>query len=184
MQSIKGRAIISVIDFAKENSLWERVSAELSTKNRTIVSDVILPSQWYPLEDHIQLLELIVKHSGGDPSIGIKIGKIILSDGLNKYYKIILGILSKKYILSKAPVLWKGYFNSEALNIIEVENKSLKVSVTDKSGSVRINKVYCFSVLGGMLQTIATVGGKNIKSSEVRCRCDNESACEYHITWE
>jgi hypothetical protein len=184
MQNIEGSAIKSLIHLLRELEMWQKVSADLKPNYQTILSDVILPSQWYPLEAYLHLLEVTAKYAGDDPTFGLTIGRRVITDGLKTYYRILLGILSTTYVLSKAPILWKGYFNTEILTIIDVGDKYLKVSVSDQSGSIRINKAYCFSVLGGILQTIETVGGKNVTSQEVLCRCNNDAACEYHINWD
>jgi uncharacterized protein (TIGR02265 family) len=185
MGNVKGTCVKSVANFARERigqKGWEDVLASLGGEDRKLFAGLITATSWYPLETYQRFLATLGRRLGGDPRLlGIEIGRRITADGLNSVYRIFLGMLSTKYLLSKTPLLWKSYFDSERLEIDEVTDKSFQFSAYGEGAP---NTIYCHTILGGGLQAISLSGGKNSAGEEIQCRAQGDTCCKYRISWK
>lgn len=185
MSNIKGSAVRSVIDFVKikgDSSTWLTVVSQLSDEDRDIFSGVILSPNWYPMQSYHNLLLAISNNlSASSPEIGIDIGKKIIEDGLTGIYKTFLKILTPEYVMSKVPILWRRYFDGEQLELVEVTEKKITMEVI---GEIKPPKVYCYTVIGGMIKGIELAGGKNVVGREIKCRASGCESCRFSVVWE
>ncbi|NTV53366.1 MAG: hypothetical protein HGA76_10200 [Candidatus Firestonebacteria bacterium] len=184
--NIKGSCIKSVCEFVKADAgeqKWQQIIEKLPALDRAAFFGVILPSKWYPIESYFNLLREIEKQIGGAarPDLGIEIGKKIIADGLNSFYRMMMGILNTSWILTKAPSLWKMYFDKETLTILHVSDGRLEVKIDTPLDPP---KMYCCAVMGGILQALESSGGRQCRGQEVKCRANHEACCEYHLTWQ
>jgi hypothetical protein len=185
MGNVKGTCVKSVANFLRERGgprAWDDVLVSLSGEERKLFAELITATSWYPLETYQRFLAAIGQRLGGDPRLlGIEIGRRIIADGLNSVYRIFLGMLSTKYLISKTPLLWKSYFDSERLEIDEVTDKSFQFSAY---GEGTPNTIYCHTILGGGLQAIILSGGKNAAGEEIQCRAAGDPCCKFRISWK
>ncbi|NTV51890.1 MAG: hypothetical protein HGA76_02585 [Candidatus Firestonebacteria bacterium] len=183
--NIKGSCVKSVSDFVKERGgeeVWQRVIAGLPPQMHSLFSGLVLSSKWYPLEAYFVLLQEIEKQMGpAHPMLGVEIGKKIIGDGLNSIYRMMMGILNTSWVLSKAPALWKMYFDHETLSIVQVSDGQMQCTI---HSPINPPKIYCKTELGGILQALEATGGKNCQGQEVKCRANHDSNCEFHFTWK
>lgn len=183
--NIKGSCIKSVEDFVRNRGgkpLWDKIVSRLTPEEGALFTGLILAGDWYPLSAYNHLLNAIAEElSAGNPVIGLEIGRKVIADGLSGIYKIFLDILNTGYILSKAPLLWKRYFDRETMQILDVSARHLLISVSD---DFLPGKTFCNSVLGGILLTIERSGGKNATGREIHCRSEHAAHCQFDISWE
>jgi hypothetical protein len=185
MGNVKGTCVKSVAGFVRDRSgeqAWNGALADLGEAERKIFGDLITANTWYPLEPYQRLLAAIGKRLGGDErELGLEIGRRIIADGLNTVYRIFLGMVSTKYLLSKMPLLWKSYFDSERLEVAEVTDHSLEIGVYGKGEP---NQIFCGSVLGGGMQAITLSHGKNVRGEGICCRKNGDPCCKFKISWD
>lgn len=186
MSQVKGTCVKSVIEFGSKrggSEKWKDILDELKPEAQSLFSRAILPGDWYALDAYHQLLVAMAKHlSGGDPKLGIEIGRKIMEDGLGGVYKVLLGtgLISPKLIMSNANLLWKRYFDKEILTIAEVDIRHVRIKVT---AQINPPKVYCHALLGGILQSLEMVGAKNTVGQELNCRQTGCESCEFLVNW-
>lgn len=184
MSNIKGSAVDSLYNFAKDHGgeeTWKKMLDTLSEESRAAFSPPIIIIKWYPLDHYNHLVDAArVIIGNNDHKIGIEIGKRIVQDGLTSIYKVFLTALSPNFLMNKAPLIWKKYFDAEQLNIVIAEKNQVVAQV---SGDLNPLPVYCQSILGAMSRTITLAGGTIIQAQETRCRSRGNGCCEYSFTW-
>ena len=183
--TMKGTALKATVDFAKAKGgeqTWNVILNSLDEKERKIFSGVILSSETYPLESYQKFLVTVSTHlAKGNPEIGLDIGHTILKQGLSGVYRAFLGIVTPNWIIRKTPLLWNRYLHGEYLKLEKVEQGSLTATV---SGELMPLKVFCYAVLGSMMQTIKLAGGKEVIGNEIECRSDGYPCCRFVVRWK
>ena len=186
MARVSGVPILGIVKFIKKNLKGESIDDLLrmleDQEDREVLQKRVLPTEWYPYRTYVNLLKLVDKHFGrGDLSFAREMGRMAADSDLTGIYRAFLKLGPTKFLMKRVMNMWKGYYDSGKIELIEVEEKKAHVKVSDFQD---IKKVHCKSIEGWIERFLELGGAKGVQVREIKCRSEGAPFCLYEVNYE
>ena len=185
MPNVKGSVLRSRLDFVKGHFGDEglsRLLASLSEGDRTLLTDGLLPAQWYPFELGERLDTCIMRTlGGGSPATFRRLGARSAEVNLSGVHQVFVHPGDPQALLRRAPAIYKLYYDTGYRTYESLGEMSCRL-VTHESESY--SEADCQTVIGWHERAVAMCGGHNPRVEHPRCRARGAPVCEYVISWD
>ena len=158
-------------------------SKYLNQEDMELLNQMILPSNWYPLETY-QRMGVAVLHeiSKGDNEMARAWGRGAM-DELVGIYKTLVKPGQPLDSMKKFQVLRSRFFDFEGLEVVPKEDKRVHVIVDVAFGGVA-DEAYAFQMLGSFERLLELSGAKNIQFEIIKKAWEGEPNSVLDISWE
>ena len=178
---LKGVCLLSVYRFLREAGILESTLAKLEEPHATALSGVV-SAGWYPQDSFVVLLEKIHEDPRyRDPEAFYRLGRRVVNEGLNSFYKALAMLVSPAVAVKRAPRLWGMYTQNSTMTIV-TSSKGHASGYIVKSG--RTIRILCRFLMGGFAEPIHLAGGKNVVVTHPRCRLEGHEHCFFEMRWD
>ena len=139
---VKGTAIASLSSFIKEkfkDDGYKKWIESLSTESKTVYTEVILPSNWYPLtvaysEPLNIACDLFYKKNASSMK---ESGKYSAESALKGVYKVFIKPGSPDYIINKAPLILQAYFKPPLVTS-QINGSTALIKISNFTGMTHV----------------------------------------------
>jgi uncharacterized protein (TIGR02265 family) len=181
MARTKGTHVINAVKVLKQDRA--RALKHLPPHLHKYLEQRIMPSSWYPLEEHLGLLRAIAElfmPPGVDPWMAMGRGTARLDLTGNGPYKLLLWPGDPGRTLSGIMALWRSVHDSGEVYVATDGPRQATVTLRDYAMHAR---EIC-AVLDGYLAEAATLaGGRDVRVNHVSCLCRDGGECLWRVTW-
>jgi uncharacterized protein (TIGR02265 family) len=175
----KGSHVLNAVKMLRSNR--ERALELLPPALHKYLEQRILPSSWYPLEEHLVLLRVLAQlwpATAGDP--WALMGRGTAQSDLNGLYKMYLKPDDPARTLVAMGTLWhSAHDTGEARAVIEAPGRA---TLYMREFGIR-SRDYCRITTGYVAEVIRLAGGRDAGVEHTRCRGDGETECVWRVTW-
>jgi uncharacterized protein (TIGR02265 family) len=182
---IKGHILLSrlqyVRDAAGEAKLVE-VLARLTAEDRAVLSGMILPVTWYPLDLNLALDGAIASVlSPHDKSrVFREMGRASAEQNLKGVHRPYLREGDPHFLLSSSPRIYAAYY---AVGSRTYEKVGERAAVLRTFDAETVSATDCLTVIGWHQRAIELSGGREVTVEETQCRARGAPHCEYRCEW-
>jgi len=181
---VKGLVLRSRVDYICEHfgaDGWRQVLAEIAPENRSILSDEILISSWYPLSLLIDLPVTADRIYGkGDLALCRAIGRESARLALQGVHRSFVREGDPGFVIRRTNLLWNQYFDSGTNDTERIGPSSVRICYRDFEEP---HRAICLGVMGWLESANTIWGGKDVLVSETTCRCWGDNLCEFLVSW-
>jgi uncharacterized protein (TIGR02265 family) len=182
---IKGHILLSRIQYVREvagEARFLEVLASLPAEDRAILSGMILPVTWYPLDLNLRLDAAIaaVLSPGDRSKVFLEMGRASAEKNLKGVHRAYVREGDPHFLLSSTPLIYAAYY---AVGNRTYEKTGDKSAVLRTHGAEVVSATDCLTVIGWHRRAIELCGGKDVKVEEAQCRARGATACEYRCEW-
>jgi len=182
---VKGTALFSTIDYIIKkygNNNYEALISKIPQELYQEIRVGVISSQWYPLELLIALMRAAGELFGKQNfRLYHEMGQHSAEYGLKSIYKIFLKFGSPEFIIKKAPLVWKNYYNRGEMKIIDSSRNRVTMRLYNFPTP---DKIFCQRITGWAEKTAELSGGKNSLFWESKCILEGGEYCEWKGKWE
>jgi uncharacterized protein (TIGR02265 family) len=182
---IKGHILLSRIQYVREvagEAKFMEVLATLPAEDRAVLSGMVLPVTWYPLDLNLRLDAAIAAVlSPNDRSrVFLEMGRASAEKNLKGVHRAYVREGEPHFLLASTPLIYAAYY---AVGHRTYEKTGEKAAVLRTNGAEIVSATDCLTVIGWHQRAIELCGGKDVKVEEVQCRARGAAACEYRCEW-
>ncbi|MCK5242852.1 hypothetical protein KAR34_10400 [bacterium] len=182
--NFKGSAIITRLRYLDERTdpaAKTRVLARLSPDLQKEIKKGVLSSKWYPFQYYVEINQAIDKIIGnGDLLLLPELGRFSASAAMKWLYSVFYKIESPEFIINKASSLFRQYFDSGQLKVLEKGRRTHGFyAVVDLQDFAAPCREHCLSCAGWIHQTLELSGAKNVRVTEEQCVCQGAKSCRF-----
>ncbi len=185
MANVKGSALSSRVLWVQLNhgaAGLTRLVAQCSPDLRHSIETGIHKATWYPFAQFIELITVIDRLFGkGDLGLVHELARHGADANLTTIYRLFYKVGTTHWILGRAVRLWSAHYDS---GYLEVLTRGPRTAILKIRNFDTPHPIHCMSVLGWCQRSIELSGGKNVKSTETRCRALGDDWCQLESTWE
>jgi len=182
VKHVKGTLFLDYVRMIRKrkNVDWNKY---LTPADQKVLSQMILPSEWYPLETY-QHCGVAVLHeiAGGDVEVVRAWGRASM-DELMKIYKNLAQETDPHKALEKFQVLRKRFFDFEALEVTSQGGNCVQVKVDVAFGQVA-DEAYAYQILGTLERLLQSSGAKNIQFQFVQKAWQGAPHSVIELSWD
>ncbi|MDD5223895.1 MAG: hypothetical protein PHE84_07880 [bacterium] len=184
-EKVKG---IVLIDFVKtiRNAKDERLFSYLTEKDRNIVSGVIFPGGWYPLDTFGRCLTAVFEVLGEkNPENARTWGRIFGGKIFSNVYKEISYSAASDVpdALKRFALISKTFFSDSSLELTALDRQSARLRVI-RIPELPAIPIY-FHVLAGCIEAyIELSGGKNARVECSQTEVNNKKEAVFSARWD
>ncbi len=175
---------ISVIKFVKKVAGEEgllRVLELLPEQERRLYGGTLLVSRRISERSNMLLVNAVIKAIlDGDPERAVEMGRFIIEDGLNLFYRFFYKVGSPKFIIHKSALLWKQYHKLGRIEISDLQANSVRVKLFFPYLTVG----FCRTTIGTAIRSLELSGARNVKSRHETCIGKGDDHCTYFLKWQ
>jgi hypothetical protein len=181
---IKGTAMVSVVKSLKVMGK-DKAAAVLAPALHHYLEERVLPSSWYPEEDHLVLLRAL----GGLLEAGIPnleedvfvwMGRNSAQTDMSTVYASLVQTASPESIFRRGATLWQAYHDSGSLQVTMVTPNKGTVELVDYAHSA---PEMCRVMTGWFSGFLQTGGAKGIRVTETSCKHKGGAGCVWEAQW-
>jgi hypothetical protein len=175
----KGSHVISAVKVLRGNR--ERALELLPPPLHKYLEQRILPSSWYPLDEHLGLLRVIAQlwpTGGGDP--WTLMGRATAQADFGGIYKLHLKPGDPGATLTAMGALWRSAHDTGDARIA-LEGAG-RATLYLRDFGLR-SKEFCRVTTGYVLEAIKMSGGANGRVTHDLCRGDGAAECVWNVAW-
>lgn len=182
---IKGGILIARLRFLRDRGgepLVARVLERLPPDDRRVLTGQVLHVSWYPLDLNLRLDDAIAAElSPGDrKGIFLEMGRASADVNLAGPHKAYVRVGDPHSLLSKAPVIYKSYYETGNRTYERLGDTSAVLRTFDAELTAPAD---CLTVVGWHERAIELCGGKKVRVTETDCRHRGGKCCEYRCEW-
>jgi hypothetical protein len=178
MARTKGAHVVQAVKILRANR--ERALPLLAPPLRKYLDERILPSSWYPTEDHLGLLRALVLllPRTGDPWLLLGRGNAQLD--LHGLYRRHLKPGDPGRTLEVTQAIWSSAYDSGRL----------EVTLGDHAATVKLldpgfrSPEICRIMTGYQLEAITLAGAREVRVDHVSCGMSFVSECVWQVAWQ
>jgi len=183
--NVKGSVLRSRLDFVKGHFGDEglsRLLASLSEDDRSVLTDGLLPAQWYPFDLGERLDSGIMRTLGGGSATTFRrLGARSAEVNLAGVHQVFVHPGDPHALLRRAPAIYKLYYDTGHRTYESLGPTSCRL-VTHESES--FSAADCETVIGWHERAVELCGGRNPRIEHPRCRARGAPVCEYVLSWD
>jgi len=185
MLKAKGPLFKGTLKYVKERfgeGKIEEIKRKVPEEVKNFLDKTILDSSFYPASWLVAINEAII--SPKDPEavkIYKEIGRFSGDSAYHGIYKLLFMVSSTKFMVSRAPQVWKTYYSQGTLKMEGKEGNNAQIFIFN-SGIDHIS--LCLRIEGFMERIIELTGGKNPKCNHLKCFNKGFDVEEWLISWE
>lgn len=185
MLKAKGPLFKGTLKYIKERfgeAKIEEIKRKVPEEVKDFLNKTILDSTFYPASYLSAINEAII--SPNDPEatkIYKEIGRFSGDSAYHGIYKLLFMVSSTKFMVSRAPHVWKTYYSQGNLKMEMKEGNNAQIFIFN-SGIEHIS--LCFRIEGFMERIVELTGGKNPKSNHLKCFSKGFDVEEWLLSWE
>jgi hypothetical protein len=175
----KGSHVLSAVKVLRSNR--ERALELLPASLHKYLEERILPSSWYPLDEHLGLLRVVAQlwpAGSGDP--WMLMGRATAQADLGGLYKLLLKPGDTEATLKGMGALWRSAHDTGDARISF--DGGGRATMYLRNFGVR-SKEFCRVTNGYILEAIKMSGGANGRVAHDACRGDGAEECVWNVTW-
>ncbi|MBS2028194.1 MAG: hypothetical protein JST54_09845 [Deltaproteobacteria bacterium] len=186
MSRVKGTAISGRLNYARRRGGEEAVKAIVAgitdrEAREQLADGKALKSNWYPFSALVDITVGIDKFFGkGDLSIVAEVGGDVAEADLNGVYKLFFAIASPQYLMDKAASIWRNYYDSGELLVIE---RAPNLAVLELRDVATPHRAHCLSVQGWMHRSLVLCKCKDVHVDHSECRALGSKRCVFKGSW-
>lgn len=184
---VRGSVFVSRLNYLRSrggDALVGAVLSRLPAEDEQLLSGMILPIAWFPMELEERLDQAIAQqltpHAPGQALVDV--GRASADSALNGGPQ---AVFVKKgdphYLLSHAPQIYRMYY-AAGRRTYEKTGPSSAVLRTWDAESVTLGD--CLTIVGWHLRAIELSGGQQVTVEETQCRARGGDCCEYRCSWK
>jgi len=177
--SIKGTTMIHIVKFLRTRK--EEARALLPERLRPYLQERLLPSAWYPEEDHIELCRALAKVLP-DPGMDVYefIGEFGARADLSGMYKHLLRPGDPAGTLQKGVVIWQTYHDTGLYRVALDGPSAAHVELVSFGAPT---PEICLTLRGWNRSLLRMAGAKDVTVEETRCVHRGDVYCRWEIRW-
>ena len=179
MGKIKGLAMINAIKVLRLKK--DEVRKLLPEHLHVYLEERVMPSSWYPEEDHWELLRALAKVLP-DPGMDVYeyMGLISARADLGGVYAHLIREGDPATTLRRATFTWGLYHDTGKKEVVEFGDDYV---ISEISGFENSSRESCSTVKGWNAELAKMAGGKNVEVVHTKCVLDGASACRFEVRW-
>jgi uncharacterized protein (TIGR02265 family) len=178
----KGTHVINAVKVLRQDR--ERALKALPPHLHKYLHERLLPSTWYPLEEHLVLLRTIATlfmPPGVDPWVTMGRGTARMDLTGSGIYKGHLRVGDPGRTLQAMTAIWRSVHDSGE---VSASNEGPgQYSLTIRGYSVKAPEI-CAICEGYLAEAASIAGGADVQARHVTCICKNGSECVWRVTWK
>ncbi len=148
-----------------------------------IMEQMILPSQWYPLDTFQRMgVAVLQEIAGGDVQVVREWGRSSL-DELTKVYKSLVDPSGPVRSLERLKIMRNRFFDFEGLELEQLESNRVRVHV-DMAFEKVADEAYAYQMLGTFERLLELSGAKNIKHEFIQKGWEQDPHTVMDLSWE
>jgi|SRR5579863_9959107 len=179
MAKTKGTHVLNAVKVLRQDR--ERARKHLAPHLHRYLDERILPSSWYPMEDHLMLLHTIAKlfmPPGVDPWLAMGRGTARMD--LAGVYRLHLRPGDPGRTLQALSAVWKSVHDSGE---VTSANAGPATFVITMRGFSRRAPEICGIIDGYVAEVVNIAGGVTPKVLHERCCCRGADECVWRVSW-
>lgn len=185
MLKAKGPLFKGTLKYIKEkygeNKLNE-IKKKIPEEVQNFLSSPILDSSFYPAEYLIEINKAIISPDNPDSTkIYKEIGRFSADAGYHGIYKLLFAVSTTKFMIGRAPSVWKTYYSQGTLKMEGKEGNNAQIFIFNSGIK---HKSLCLRIEGFMERMVELTGGKNPKSKHLKCFEKGSDVEEWLLSWE
>ncbi|MBM7118280.1 TIGR02265 family protein [Archangium primigenium] len=182
---IKGSVLIARLNLLMRQSApgrLQEVLQKLSPEDRKVLSGVIMPIGWYPLDLNLRLDAAIAEAlSPRDRNKAfIDMGRASAEENLTGPHHVFIRKGDPHFLLSHAPEIYRLYY---AVGARSYEKTGERSALLRTVGAENVTEADCLTIIGWYQRAIELSGGRDVRITHTKCRARGHGACEYACTW-
>jgi len=158
-------------------------SKHLTREDQKILSQMILPSEWYPLETFQHCGVAVLKEIARGDMEGVRVWGRQSMDELIKIYKNLAEESDALKALEKLQLLRRRFYDFEGLEISPQTGNRVQVKVDMAFGGVA-DEAYAYQMLGTVERLLERTGAKNIQFKFIQKVWQGAPATTIEFSWE
>ena len=143
----------------RKNADWSKY---LTPEDQKILSQLILPSEWYPLETYQHCGVAVLHEIARDNVEVVRAWGRASMDELMKVYKNLAQETDPRKAMEKFQFLRRRFFDFEGLEVITQDGNRIQVKVDVAFGGVA-DEAYAYQILGALERLLQVSGAKNVQ---------------------
>lgn len=185
MLKAKGPLFKGTLKYIKERFGEEKlkeVKEKLPEEVKNFLQKPILDSSFYPASYLESINEAIISSTEpGADKIYKEIGRFSADAGYHGIYKLLFAVASTKFMVGRAPQVWKTYYSQGILKMEIKEGNNAQILLFDSG--IR-HRSLCLRIEGFMERVVELTGGKNPKTTHLKCFEKGNDVEEWLLSWE
>jgi hypothetical protein len=179
MAKTKGSHVVQAVKVLRHHR--ERALAALAPHLHKYLEQRILPSSWYPTEDHLALLRVVVTllPPAADPWQMLGRGNAQLD--LGGIYRNQLKAGQPGRTLQAVEAIWMSAYDSGRLTI-SLDGATAAAARLD--GLDIKSRELCRILTGYFMEAATLAGAHRVKASHIRCCSEGAADCLWQIEWQ
>jgi hypothetical protein len=175
----KGAHVLNAVKVLR--SQRERALTLLPSHLHKYLEHRILPSSWYPLEEHIGLLQAVVKMMPAGPDVWFTMGRGTAQMDLAGIYRHFLRVGDPQLSLGSMGGLWRSAHDSG--EVVITPDGPCAAIMTVRDFNLR-SRDFCKLISGYLAEVATLAGGQQVQSSHSSCRAEGAATCIWRVTWQ
>lgn len=183
---VKGSVVLSILKFVKSQyaSDYEAWFNRLPAGSKEIYGNVILVSEWYPLDlGAVEPTRLIGEmFFEGDVLEAARVSGVqSAEDALTGVYKVFVMVATPKFIMKRASKIMTSFYEPSTLVLGEERSKGVDIHITKFDEA---NEIVEQRIGGWMEKALEICGCKNIQMDTTKSLARGDELTHYVINWE
>lgn len=182
---IKGTAVRTIPDFVKARfkDRYKEWLDKLPTDSKKILSDTIIPTEWYPLTEGVivpteVLGEMIFRNA---KEAAMALGKYSAEDALSGVYKVFVMIATPSFMMSRAASIFATYYRPSDIKLVvnKTDNAVFEIRKFEEK-----DILIAYRIAGWIEKALDIVHRENIRSTVSTRYQDSEFVITIDAKWE
>jgi uncharacterized protein (TIGR02265 family) len=177
----KGAHVINAVKVLRQDK--ERALKFLPPHLHKYLQERLLPSSWYPLEDHLVLLRAVAQlfmPPGVDPWVAMGRGTARMDLTGNGIYKAHIRPGDPARTLMAMTAIWRSVHDSG--EVVATSDGPHHWVMTMQGYSVKAIEI-CTICEGYLAEAATIAGGVDVRVRHTACICKGSSECVWQVSW-
>jgi len=183
MAKVKGPALQSTLAFLSEHISGglDAVLEKLDQEDQDFYNTPVMSSDWYEIKRLWTVMEAAKPlYPGQKDSFYRELGRFSADAGLKGVYRLFLRIAVPSYIIKKAPMVWRSYYDSGSMHVVDLDKMSCKMALRDFDEP---SSALCERFAGWMERTLELCGATDMLIEHTECVNQGGRQCLWNASW-
>jgi len=180
---IKGTVLIDAIQSLKQRrgqQVFEHVVASLEQPFRALLSDVVYPMAWYPLEGLTAFVAAGLCLSGEPEGQLVQRAEAVVEQQLRGIYRIFIKLGSPEFVIKRLSAVHRTYFAGVLVEVVKLRPGYAQVRYTGFGPEHRLVE---YMLLGFYRKALTISGARDLEVTVTVPLTDELPHCELTLTW-